>query len=194
MNKSNTVKIGSLFKEVVSCEDTSRKNGLGMSFMRIQAEVDVTKPLPTSFFQKFVGKTTWIQFCYEKLRDLCYNCGIIGHLKNSCKLVDNPSARTDGDKFGVWLRGEDGAFSIMRKGSQLHRIENLRKDFFDSYSNEELRIDKEDQAIDPSRIPSSDLNHNSSPTRDSVDFLILNSGELPQGSRDQSEDRYCSRD
>ncbi|KAH7514280.1 hypothetical protein FEM48_Zijuj11G0071900 [Ziziphus jujuba var. spinosa] len=87
----------------------------------------------------------------------------------------------DGDKFGVWLRAEEGAFSVLRKGSQLHRIENPRKDFFDLYSNEELRINKEDQVIDPGRIPSSDLNHNSSPTRDPAYFPISNSNKLPRG-------------
>lgn len=56
MTKSNALKIGSFFKEVVSYEDTLRKSGLGMTFMRIQAEVEITKPLPHRFLPELGRK------------------------------------------------------------------------------------------------------------------------------------------
>lgn len=63
---------------------------MGMSFMRLQMEVDVTKPIPTGFFQMIRKGKLWIQFCYETLGDLCYNCGLLRHLKNSCPVRFQP--------------------------------------------------------------------------------------------------------
>ncbi|KAH7520457.1 hypothetical protein FEM48_Zijuj08G0145900 [Ziziphus jujuba var. spinosa] len=140
LNKENACKIGVLLKEVIRCEDSSRKNLLGLKYLRIQVEVHISKPLLTGFFQKIGSNRTWIQFCYERRRDFCYKCGVIGHLKNSCKSSTNNLSQTEGDEYGVWLRAEEGAFSVVSSGSHLRRIENPRRDFFDSWSNEELGV------------------------------------------------------
>lgn len=62
MTKENGYKIGGLFTKVVRCEDCSRKSLLGMKFLRLQVELDTSKPLPTGFFQKIGKGKTWIQF------------------------------------------------------------------------------------------------------------------------------------
>lgn len=72
INKENALKIGSLFKGVVSCQDSSKSSVLGMKFMRIQVEVDIIKPIPTACFQQCEKGKFWIQLCYERLGDLCY--------------------------------------------------------------------------------------------------------------------------
>lgn len=119
MNKKSAFKIGGLFQKVVRCEDTSKKNIRGLKFMRIQVEVNISKPLPTGFFQKVEKGKSWIQFCYEHLSDFCYNCGIQGYVKKSCKVQVHTSAAKDGDAYGVWLRVEEGAFSVFSKGDHL---------------------------------------------------------------------------
>lgn len=50
MNEENAIKIGGLFNKVLSCNKTTRKSIQGMKFMRIQVELDSTRPLPTGFF------------------------------------------------------------------------------------------------------------------------------------------------
>ncbi|KAH7533886.1 hypothetical protein FEM48_Zijuj04G0179200 [Ziziphus jujuba var. spinosa] len=161
-----------------------------MQFMRIQVKIEVTKPLLTGFFQNIKGKKMWVNFCYEKLGDLCYHCGIIGHLKKSCKSAKQSLLEqgTEGDAFGVWLRTEEGDFSIMRVGSQLHRIETPRKDFFYSYSNEELRIEEDEPALDTDRASIQAFTNNAPFTKPMAGIPTTASGALPHASHAQPDE------
>lgn len=109
----------------------------------MQVEVDITKPIPIGFFHTIRKGKLWIQFCYARLGDLCYNCGLLGHLKNVCLTKNLVSSDENGEVYEAWLRVEVGAFSMVSKGSFLRRVENRRNDFFDSFTNEELEADVE---------------------------------------------------
>lgn len=52
--------------------------------MRFSVEVDVTKLLQLGVFHKCVSTTSWVQFCYKHLANLCYRYGKLGQLLNSC--------------------------------------------------------------------------------------------------------------
>ncbi|KAH7533103.1 hypothetical protein FEM48_Zijuj04G0094700 [Ziziphus jujuba var. spinosa] len=67
MTKENAIRIGSLFHEVLQSEHKSRTNIIGLQYMRIQVEVDIFKPLLTSFFHKCGSGGAWIQFAYERV-------------------------------------------------------------------------------------------------------------------------------
>ncbi|KAL7192732.1 hypothetical protein ACSBR2_024533 [Camellia fascicularis] len=75
---------------------------LNRSFLRIRVELDVTKPLPRGFFLKQFGTSTratkelWIDFKIEKVSNFCFDCGHIGHDRNSCKFVTREEGRTSG--------------------------------------------------------------------------------------------------
>lgn len=68
----------------------------------------VDAPFPTGFHQKRDnGKTYWIMLKYEKLSDICYTCGIMGHISKSCSVKDQLSLDTPSSsagKYGPWLR------------------------------------------------------------------------------------------
>ncbi|KAH7514602.1 hypothetical protein FEM48_Zijuj11G0106800 [Ziziphus jujuba var. spinosa] len=61
LNKENILKIWGLFKDVLCCDGAFKKSLLGMKFLRIQVEVDLTKLL------------------------------LIGHLQKSCKIQNSTS-------------------------------------------------------------------------------------------------------
>ncbi|KAH7512569.1 hypothetical protein FEM48_Zijuj12G0104500 [Ziziphus jujuba var. spinosa] len=168
MSKSNASKIRSLFPKVMSYEDTSRSSGLGMQFMRIQVEIEVTKPLLTGFFQNIEGKKTWVNFYYEKLGDFCYHCGIIGHLKKSCKSATHSLLEqgTEGDAFGY---------------------------FFDSYSNEELLIEEDEPAPDTDRASIQAFTNNAPFTRPMIGIPTTASAVLPHASLAQLDEGSSGR-
>ncbi|KAH7529009.1 hypothetical protein FEM48_Zijuj05G0138200 [Ziziphus jujuba var. spinosa] len=49
LTKENAMKIEGLFHKVLNCECTSRTNLIGLKYMRIQVEVDISEPLPIGF-------------------------------------------------------------------------------------------------------------------------------------------------
>ncbi|GJT90720.1 uridine kinase-like protein [Tanacetum coccineum] len=54
-------------------------------FLRFRVEVDVTKALVPGFFvPRKDGRETWAQLKYEGLGDFCYNCGCLGHCRETC--------------------------------------------------------------------------------------------------------------
>ncbi|KAH7510502.1 hypothetical protein FEM48_ZijujUnG0122700 [Ziziphus jujuba var. spinosa] len=85
---------------------------LGTKYMRIQVELDIRKPIPTGFLQRMGKEGSWIQLCYERLIEFCYNCGLIGHGKSSCSQPLSHNQITNGDLYGPWLRVEADAFTI----------------------------------------------------------------------------------
>lgn len=55
--------------------------------MRAKVEVDITKPLPIGCWvpRQDLPKI-WIIYKYERLQDICFNCGILGHEQRTCKI------------------------------------------------------------------------------------------------------------
>lgn len=85
MIKENDVRIGGLFSQVLQCESATRTNIVGLKYIKMQVEIDVTKPIPSGFQHVLGNRGCWIQYRYERLAEFCYNCGLIGHAKSSCK-------------------------------------------------------------------------------------------------------------
>jgi hypothetical protein len=82
-------------------------------FIRIRVEVDVSAPLiPGLFLPRKDLSDVWIGLKYEKLSDLCYKCGVIGHDANSCTSnimhLTNPFGHCI-PAFGVWLHSNNDA-------------------------------------------------------------------------------------
>lgn len=132
MTRDNAIKIGSLFKQVLQCNSSSHTNIIGMKYMRLRVKVDVEKPIPTGFLQKFDQGGAWVQFCYERLAEFCYNCEIIGHGQATRKLSTSGNQATNGALYGPWLRAEAGAYTVVSEGSFLRRVKILRGEIFDS--------------------------------------------------------------
>lgn len=71
------------------------------TFLRL-VEIAIDKPLKSDFMNgKQNGKLAWVNLKYEKLSDLCYNYGIIGHQAKDC----NHKAMEDSSLIGKGLFG-----------------------------------------------------------------------------------------
>lgn len=54
--------------------------------MRVRVRIDISNPLPRGFMLKADGieGEYWITIKYEKLSELCFNCGRIRHMAKEC--------------------------------------------------------------------------------------------------------------
>ncbi|KAI8018869.1 Uncharacterized protein LOK49_LG04G00419 [Camellia lanceoleosa] len=101
MTKQNGNIIGNRLGKVLSVEAPQDGLLLHRSFLRIRVEINTQHPLPRGFWLKRSpgSNGVWITFKYEKLSDLCYDCGRIGHENKSCKFVSKEVS----SKSGGWL-------------------------------------------------------------------------------------------
>ncbi|KAK2997646.1 LOW QUALITY PROTEIN: hypothetical protein RJ639_025609 [Escallonia herrerae] len=59
-------------------------------FMRLRINMDIEKAFPKVFVMKREGaEDAWIQ--YERLPDLCFNCGHLGHVRKWCNIPKDPT-------------------------------------------------------------------------------------------------------
>ena len=75
-------KVGS----VVEVDLAGDGGGTWKRFIRIQIEVELHRPLlPGIFLPRNDLPHLWISLRYEKLANVCYRCGVIGHETHACQ-------------------------------------------------------------------------------------------------------------
>ena len=85
--ENNLRKIGSRLGEVIEIDLASDPNGAWKKFVRIHVDIPLGKPLiPGLFLPHPNNIDSWIGLKYEKLVDVCYKCGMVGHEERSCKI------------------------------------------------------------------------------------------------------------
>ena len=84
--ENNLKKIGSYLGQVLEADIVGGPGGSWKKFLWVWVYIPIEKPLLPSFLLPQPNKSDiWIGFKYEKLADICYECGIIGHEERSCE-------------------------------------------------------------------------------------------------------------
>ncbi|RYR06079.1 hypothetical protein Ahy_B06g085878 isoform A [Arachis hypogaea] len=96
MDRETGVRIGDMLGVLAEAEDPKMDGILRRSYLRIRVSINITKALPTGFWlDREDLPPLWVFFRYERLPDsYCFNCGILGHEKKTCK---NPTAMASWD-------------------------------------------------------------------------------------------------
>lgn len=85
----NSLSAGTLLAKVgpvMEIEEPIIEGKIVRHFVRGRVQVDVTKPLPIGCWIPRVNlPRLWVFYRYERLLDLCFNCGILGHEQKGCE-------------------------------------------------------------------------------------------------------------
>ena len=87
--------------------------------LRLRVTIDITKPLDRGRALELNGKTTWVEFRYEKLPLFCFSCGRIVHGEKGCPVPKSTRlSAIEGPKpWRVWLCAEDQKRKLPEGGS-----------------------------------------------------------------------------
>lgn len=90
MKYMNAVKVTTILVKVGKVEEIEESIVEGRilrTFVRAKMELDITKPQPSGCWipRKDLPKI-WVVYKHERLHDLCFNCGVIGHEQKGCKI------------------------------------------------------------------------------------------------------------
>uniref|UniRef100_A0A803PB82 Reverse transcriptase domain-containing protein n=1 Tax=Cannabis sativa TaxID=3483 RepID=A0A803PB82_CANSA len=109
--------------QFVKSDDKSKVELVRRGYLRCWLDVWIAHPFVVGFFLKAEGKEeTWIQFKYEKLPFLCFNCGKLAHLDRVCHVPTAMVFPKNGEAvqmYGPWVKSESGrstCFSMVGKG------------------------------------------------------------------------------
>ncbi|KAF3961001.1 hypothetical protein CMV_014334 [Castanea mollissima] len=94
--EDNLKKINAQIGKILDVDLIRDSGGAWKRFLCIEVEIPIDKPLPLGFFQPRPNNTdSWIGLKYEKLANIYYKCGIIGHKEETCEgnpfLLCNPN-------------------------------------------------------------------------------------------------------
>ncbi|RYQ79362.1 hypothetical protein Ahy_Scaffold6g108100 [Arachis hypogaea] len=106
MDKETGILIGEMLGVLAEAEDPKVDGILRRPYLRIRVSINITKDLPTGFWlDREEMLPLWVFFKYERLPDsYCFNCGILGHEKKTCKNPTDPTKNKHSPGLGVSQR------------------------------------------------------------------------------------------
>jgi hypothetical protein len=100
-------RIGREIGSIQSIEDAAMNQIYWKKFIRLRIDIDINKPLvPGVFLPRRNNDDLWIGFKFEKLPEVCFSCGKIGHLMRECSLATTTLSNQFSVRFtvfGDWL-------------------------------------------------------------------------------------------
>ncbi|CAA0810580.1 Uncharacterized mitochondrial protein AtMg01250, partial [Striga hermonthica] len=103
------MKIGKVFPTTANVI-ISNLGGQGGRILKLLVTVDLREALPRCATIRLGSQMITVTFKYERLANLCYYCGMVGHIENSSatRLEDIGNNGLKKGQYGDWLRASEG--------------------------------------------------------------------------------------
>ncbi|XP_042950030.1 uncharacterized protein LOC122282137 [Carya illinoinensis] len=96
--------VGSALGEVLEVDLDKGEMEWG-EYMRVQVMLDISKPfLRRKHLNVGKGASCLVNFSYERLPDICFFCGVLGHTLKDCEVTDAVKVDQTKLSYGQWLR------------------------------------------------------------------------------------------
>nr|POF16651.1 hypothetical protein CFP56_69302 [Quercus suber] len=143
LSEMNLRTIGAMAGEVLELDLSGEGGAQWRRFTRIKVNIDIEQPLlPGVFLPRPNLDDLWVSLKYEKISQICYICGIIGHDEKDCGRdlykLQNPFG-VQFEAAGSWLRPENdhSPIGVYDKPTKRQMDEdNLNQDATDSSTPE----------------------------------------------------------
>ncbi|KAL8126012.1 hypothetical protein AgCh_013345 [Apium graveolens] len=104
--ESILVSIGNFVGKHVKSDPTNF-DSTWKQYVRVRVKMNIQKPLKRRMkIKREGGSWSWINFKYERLGNLCFVCGIIGHTERDCNVVYAHPEKEVERAYGTWLRAQ----------------------------------------------------------------------------------------
>uniref|UniRef100_A0A803NWW7 Reverse transcriptase n=1 Tax=Cannabis sativa TaxID=3483 RepID=A0A803NWW7_CANSA len=130
LNAMNTPRIAAKAGEYKGYVIMDQRTLARRGFLKFQVELSTQHQLSPGFFLDILrGRKEWIQFQYFRLPKFCYNCGFIGHDKNTCVRETSFAYPPEGaavPAYGPWISAESAVISCFNTRNQLNFFRERR--------------------------------------------------------------------
>lgn len=105
LNAENAGQIANLMGKCTEIENDADMQNQG--YIRMRIEVDVRRLLQAGFYwSNGRGEEKWVVIKYERLSNLCYGCGMLGHTSQGCTAeISISEVNSKMAMYGPWMNG-----------------------------------------------------------------------------------------
>lgn len=186
-------KILSPLGEVIEIEDPMVAGKIIRPFIRARVELNIQYPLSTGCWipRKNLPKF-WVVIKYERLQDLCFKCGVIGHEQKICKKERvmsslNKNAHRYGPRVGV-----GPAKSIKTIIAEQARRQKRGQGEADTNSDEKNNAEEADSTSEDECIHKENIANKERLEYEVVLGALEGDGNLPSGWKERPPEQYPS--
>ncbi|GAA0162946.1 hypothetical protein LIER_18930 [Lithospermum erythrorhizon] len=104
------------------CEEVElRREKRGTKFFRVKAVIQVLQPLRRMIQFQLEDEKVIGYLAYERLPNLCFKCGLLGHLIRHCPLLESTSDPKKECVYDLWIK------ALVEKTWVVFRLNDGRK-------------------------------------------------------------------
>uniref|UniRef100_A0A803Q5W9 CCHC-type domain-containing protein n=1 Tax=Cannabis sativa TaxID=3483 RepID=A0A803Q5W9_CANSA len=109
ITKTNMLSLAGMAGEVIDIQEPDINRITINGFFKFKVKNSIQSKLFPGYLFPHEGRRRWLQFQYDRLPYMCFNCGKIGHELRQCSEIRAYVIKENGEvaqAYGAWLKGK----------------------------------------------------------------------------------------